>query len=166
MNDVEWGQNDLIQCCLLIGDSTGLNHSDLISTHPSSFQSSSDKEGQILGMASKWQNGGRMTGMRRDGCVLRLSPQPKTVEIGASFWSRAQNRGLWLVERTLKKYLRGLPWFENVRHSPVIPTFWHHSVIEEKLNDKGMTNQVDPPASLLYREWHWNDRMTIEWQIK
>ena len=108
----------------------------------------------------------RNDGMRMKCLCLKLSSQPKPVKIGASYWSRAQNRGLWLVERTLKKYLRGLPWFENVRHSPVIPTFWHHSVIEEKLNDKGMTNQVDPPAYLLYREWHRNEGMTIEWQIK
>ena len=109
-----------------------------------------------------WWNDGMRTGWLR----LKLSSQQETVKIGASYWSRAQNRGLWLVERTLKKNLRGLPWFENVRHSPVIPTFWHHSVIEGKLNDKGMTNQVDPPASLLYREWHLNDRMTIEWLSK
>ena len=35
LNGWEWGQNDLIRCCLLLGDSTGLNHSNPIPQHSS-----------------------------------------------------------------------------------------------------------------------------------
>ena len=33
LNGEEWGLNDLIWCCLLLGDSTGLNHLDHIPHH-------------------------------------------------------------------------------------------------------------------------------------
>ena len=84
-------------------------------------------------------------GMRIKWLCLKLSSQPKPVKIGASYWSRAQNRGLWLVERTLKKNLRGWPWFENVRHSTVIPSVWPHITVSpvipgwEWQNGFGMT---------------------------
>ena len=46
-NEVKWGLNDLIRCCLLIGDSTRLNHSDVIPPHSSSFRSQSMWEALI-----------------------------------------------------------------------------------------------------------------------
>ena len=42
-----------------------------------------------------------------------MSAQPREVKMGTSYWWRAQIRGLWLVERTKNKNLRGLPWFWN-----------------------------------------------------
>ena len=46
-NEVKWGLNGLIRCCLLIGDSTRLNHSDVIPPHSSSFRSQSMWEALI-----------------------------------------------------------------------------------------------------------------------
>ena len=43
----------------------------------------------------------------------KLNAKQRIVKIGTSYWSRAKIRGLWLVERTIKKNLRGWPWFKN-----------------------------------------------------
>ena len=65
------------------------------------------------GMMLEWGEWQVNDGMRTGWLWLKLRSQKETVKIGASYWSRAQNRGLWLVERTPKKNLRGWPWFEN-----------------------------------------------------
>ena len=72
----------------------------------------------------------------RDGCVLKLIPQPKTVEIGASYWSRAQNRGLWLVERTLKKKSKGLTLIQKC------PSFRRHSFILASFHGQSCQSRV------------------------
>ena len=77
-------------------------------------------------------------GMRTGWLWLKLSSQNKTVKIEASYWSRAQNRGLSLVERTQGKKSKALTLFRNSL------SFFPHLIIP-------------------MREWHWNDRMTWEW---
>ena len=100
--------------------STVIPRSSVKSVHPSS---SAEDDGWtdlffgwywMIRMISKWWSQFGMMdsvipewlrndGMRMKCLCLKLSSQPKPVKIGASYWSRAQNRGLWLVERTPKK---------------------------------------------------------------
>ena len=59
-------------------------------------------------------------------------------KIEASYWSRAQNRGVSLVERTPGKKSKALTLIRNSL------SFFPHLIIP-------------------MREWHWNDRMTWKW---
>ena len=69
LNGVEWHLNDLIWCCLLLGDSTGLNHSDLISLH----STVSPVWSLILSLDWDW-NELEWRGMRSEWFNLVLSP--------------------------------------------------------------------------------------------
>ena len=64
------------------------------------------------------------------------------------------------------RYWRKIEWRGNDKssRSPCLPII--QGMTLEWGNDNWMTNQVDPLASLLYKEWQWNEGMTIEWLFK
>ena len=95
-------------------------------------------------------------GMRTGWLWLKLRSQKETVQIGASYWSRAQNRGLWLVERTPNKKSKGLTLIRKC------PSFHRHSLIQTSF--KGQSCQSGMRISGL--EW-WDDAemtwMSLGW---
>ena len=92
---------------------------------------------------------------RRDGWVLKLILQPKTVKIGASYWSRAKIRGLWLVERTFKKKSKG---FALIRKCPSMSTWLNHSDLIQ--SHPSSFQSSSEREVLIWMEWRGNE---VEW---
>ena len=101
-----------------------------------------------LGMSSKWWNEVGMTCFQIQSKIL-------TTKMEASYWSRAQNWGLSLVERTPGKKSKALTliWkFHSFQchstHSDVFPfilTSFHHSDVTQEF-------------------LHWDDRTRWKWE--
>ena len=146
-NDVECGLNDLIRCCLLIGDSTRLNHSDLIPLHSSSFQSQSQSSERIndqTGMTVEWSEMGSewfnpvLSPYRRQHQIksFRCHSTPfKLIPISINVRSSHQNGMMleWLNDVGMTGISESsffLP-LQKQPHSTVIPSFRHHSVFPQ-----------------------------------
>ena len=183
-NDVKWGLNDLIRCCLLLGDSTRLNHSEVIPTHSSSFQSHSrlrinDQIGMTVewsGMWSEWFNP-MLSPYRRQHQIksFRCHSTPfKLIPISINVRSSHQN-GMMLecrndVEMTgISEFsfflpLQKQPHSSSFRHSNIIPSFlkWKGmKITTEGISFKSHSSHLYfIPISPVIQEW----RNEEEWR--
>ena len=122
LNWEEWGLNDLIWCCLLLGDSTGLNHSDHIPHHFTVIRVWVWGESCI---ASAWDDF-KSTSNWNDSWI-RNDPQMAGMAFKWKEWpcEEYNNEMEWQNDSGMRRFseLRVWPCFINLPSFLLIPSF-------------------------------------------